>query len=173
MLVSIGRKPRAEGDLVDLLAECHGRIRNFSGMAVTLVERADLPREEIVEACAAIERYFREALPLHVRDEEESLLPRLRARSPTVDAALAQMEEQHELHTALVERLCEAVSALRVSPEDAGARSRLASVAEPFATVMQAHLEAEEAVIFPAVRELLSAEERDAVRAEMRARRER
>ena len=75
MLINIGAKAGAE-DLVSLLLECHHRIRGFSALGVELGTRADLPAADVVQGCERVERYFGEALPLHVADEEESLLPR-------------------------------------------------------------------------------------------------
>ncbi|HEX9400550.1 MAG TPA: hemerythrin domain-containing protein [Anaeromyxobacter sp.] len=49
-------------------------------------------------ATAAPDAYFTEALPLHARDEEESVLPRLHGRDSAVDAELAAMEREHREH---------------------------------------------------------------------------
>jgi iron-sulfur cluster repair protein YtfE (RIC family) len=171
MFVSLGRRPRERGDLVDLLRDCHSRIRAFGDLAVELAARSDLPSPEVTDACARIERYFVEALPLHVRDEEDSVRPRLHGCSPTVDAVLLQVEEQHELHGALVDRLCGAVRALGAAPDYASARVALGSIAEPLRTLMEAHLRAEEDVIFPAIRSRLSTSDQEDILWEMRNRR--
>ena len=126
---------------------------------------------ELFEACLRVERYFSEALPLHVRDEEESVLPRLRGRSSSVDAALDRMHEQHELHVEVVARLLEASAALRGSPRSAEGRAGLLGVARPLRAVFEPHLTAEEEVIFPAVRALLPNAEQSAIVREMRVRR--
>src|SRR5690606_15926791 len=65
-------------DLVDLLGECHARIRRFVELAHEAAIRMDAPVEQVIQACADVERYFVEALPLHVADEEESIAPRLK-----------------------------------------------------------------------------------------------
>jgi hypothetical protein len=52
VLVSIGKGRGGDGDLVDLLLECHGRLRSFAGMARAAGERADLPAGERADACA-------------------------------------------------------------------------------------------------------------------------
>lgn len=170
MLLALGRKPKTEGDLVDHLLDCHARIRSFTDLAVAIAER-DAPHGEVSEACAKVVRYFSEAMPLHVRDEEESILPRLRGRSASVDAALSGMHDQHELHAGLVERLCQVAAAFRVVPGNESGRGELLYVAQPLRRLFESHLRAEEEIVFPAVRRLLSAEEQSAIRREMELRR--
>lgn len=174
MLHTIGTKRSGgpgSGDLVDMLLECHVRIRTFAGLAVAVAERTDTPPLEVSAACLRVERYFAEALPLHVRDEEESVLPRLRGRSPTVDAALESMHDQHELHVDLVARVLAASAALRSSPRDPAARASLLGVARPLRAVLEPHLVAEEEIIFPALRSLVPAPDQAAIVRELRARR--
>ncbi len=85
MLTKIG-KPAAAGDAVGLLLECHERIRSFLALARRIAEVGPSAPGTVPEAAARVRRYFTEALPLHARDEEESILPRLRGLDPTVDA---------------------------------------------------------------------------------------
>ncbi|HEU5061001.1 MAG TPA: hemerythrin domain-containing protein, partial [Kofleriaceae bacterium] len=98
-IVRIGQTSGGEGDPVDALLACHDRIRTFVALAGRAAAGAGAPGE-IAEACRRIERYFREAMPLHVADEEESILPRLRGREAALDRALAEMHEQHSAHEA-------------------------------------------------------------------------
>ena len=170
MLHAIGRRSRA-GDVVDMLADCHARIRSFADLAIAVSERSDAPEDEVVAACARVERYFGEALPLHVRDEEESMLPRLVGRTPVIDAALERMHEEHGAHVELLERLLSCSAALRAAPHDVAARAALRAVACPLRSAFEPHLQAEEAILFPALRALLSADERQAILGELRHRR--
>src|SRR5690348_4599251 len=97
MLVQLGGSRRTQGDgPVELLLECHERIRTFIALARAAGEKPDAPAAEIADACTRVERYFSKALPLHVLDEELSVLPRLRGSSPDVDRVLHDMESQHE-----------------------------------------------------------------------------
>src|SRR5512138_411206 len=70
MLLQLGRRVASE-DVVDLLDECHGRIRRFLAMARAL---ANAPRDaalsEIVATASQVRRYFAEGFALHVEDEE-------------------------------------------------------------------------------------------------------
>jgi iron-sulfur cluster repair protein YtfE (RIC family) len=171
MLHAIGRRPRPSGDLVDMLLECHARIRMFSDLAVAISERMLAPLAEVSDVCTRVERYFGDALPLHVRDEEESILPRLRGRSSAIDAMLDRMHEQHEIHDRLIERLLDASAAVRVAPGDPAVRAALHTVATPLRAVLEPHLVTEEELIFPAIRDLVSPEEQEAIISELKERR--
>src|SRR5512132_579542 len=97
MLTRLGA-PAAPDDAVGLLLECHDRIRSFLALARRVAQAGPAERDGVAEAAARVRRYFAEALPLHARDEEESILPRLRGREPAVDAELAAMEREHREH---------------------------------------------------------------------------
>src|SRR6516164_5551174 len=84
MLIQIGPS-KENSDIVDLLSECHDRIRAFTGLAGRLASSGSVSDNEIRDAAGQLVRYFSESLPLHVADEEESILPRLRGRSTPLD----------------------------------------------------------------------------------------
>lgn len=161
---------RAPQGLVDLLLACHDRIRRFVALARDAATRPDVPADQVVEACARVERYFREALPLHVADEEQSVEPRLRGRSPEVDHALDAMAQEHRAHEAAVAALLDAAAAVRPDPGDAARKTTLAHAAEALREDFLEHLALEEAVLFPAIRRL-PADLQSTVVDELRARR--
>lgn len=172
MLHAIGKTPgKKSEELVDLLLACHGRIRHFLDVAVAIGELAGASNDDVVEASANVRRYFADALPLHVEDEEEGVLPRLQGRSAALDAALARMSAEHEEHLPLQRRLLALCAALPDRPGDANARAELGRAARDLRAALEPHLRAEESVVFAAIRELLSAEERAAIVTELRARR--
>jgi hemerythrin-like domain-containing protein len=170
MLLSLGRRPLAS-DLTDLFLECHQRIRSFASLAVEIGRRADLPDEEVRAACVRCERYFTQALPLHVRDEEESLLPRLRGLDPAVDAALDAMHRQHDEHGPLLRAFLAALRGVHDDPADLLARASLLDHARSLAQTFGEHLDGEERILFPALRARLPPETQGQILAELRARR--
>src|SRR5690606_37975903 len=120
MLIGISKRAATPPkDAVDLLLECHARIRRFVAMAHAAATHADAEPSDIADACSQVRRYFTEALPLHIADEELSIRPRLEGTSAEVDAALAAMEEQHHRHETLFERLLELVEAVGQKPSEA------------------------------------------------------
>jgi hemerythrin-like domain-containing protein len=170
VFLKIGQARRRGDDVVELLLECHDRIRNFTALARAIGERSDDTESDAVDACARVERYFCEALPLHEADEEQSVLPRLQGRSAEVEQALAAMQEQHGAHAVKVADLLAASTALRGSPSDGALRHDLAAAARELQRAFDAHLELEERVIFPALA-ALPPEVRAALVSELRARR--
>ncbi|HEX9050939.1 MAG TPA: hemerythrin domain-containing protein [Anaeromyxobacter sp.] len=152
MLNAIGApRPPAEG-IVDLLLDCHARIRSFSDLAVRIGETRGAAPAEIAEAAASVRRYFVEALPLHARDEEESVLPRLAGRDPIVDAALVAMHRDHVGHAELVDPVVELCAALVAAPgRHAELAPALAEAARRMRAHFEAHLASEEGTIFPAL----------------------
>ena len=170
-IVRIGERGGGDGgDPVDSLLACHQRIRSFLALGARLVE----PRAgaaDIADACRSIERYFREAMPLHVADEEESILPRLGGREEAVDRALAEMREQHAAHQADIAALIGGAAALAAEPLDASLRAQLLAVRHEVEAELAPHLALEEAIILPAMRRLLGAGELADIANEIRARR--
>lgn len=170
MLVTLGHR-RAAADLLGALLECHARIRSFSALAVKVADRPDLPAAETAETCARVARYFAEALPLHVQDEEASIQPRLQGRSRVLDDVLAEMHAQHQAHEAPLRRLV-ALCALLPTTADVAVRSTFREVAYALDEQLQQHLRHEETLLFPAFPAELSAAEEHAIMAELRARRQ-
>jgi len=171
MLVQPG-KPAAPTDAVELLLECHGRIRDFVALARRLGEAHGVAPDAIADAAFRVHRYFTLALPLHARDEEDSVLPRLRGRDPAVDTELATMVREHREHERPLGALVEACAYLARDP---GRHGELASTVNRAAGELDrhfvAHLAREEAVIFPALRQVLGRDADAAVVKEIRLRR--
>jgi hemerythrin-like domain-containing protein len=170
MLVTIGRRTEKH-ELADLLLECHDRIRYFSRLAVR-VATEDASDSDRADASRSVARYFGDALPRHIADEEESILPRLRGRDPTLDAALAAMQAEHGEHERSLAELVELTRSVAERPEVfPSIADRLRAVASHVERALSAHLEAEEQTIVPGITRLLGADERAEILGEMRARR--
>jgi iron-sulfur cluster repair protein YtfE (RIC family) len=172
MLINLGPAKEA-ADIVDVLLECHDRIRSFIDLAHRIALAYAVSHDEIGEAAKSVVRYFSESLVLHVVDEEESIVPRLIGRDADLDAALNTMRREHEEHKPDLELLLRTCRILMDSPE------RLPELRETVLVAVSSlqrqfvrHLEHEEKTISPAVRTLLSPAEHNAMRREFRARRE-
>jgi hypothetical protein len=159
---------------IEMLAACHEKIRHFTDMAVTLAKLPRVPEDQIAEAAAALGRYFGLALPLHERDEEDSVAPRLldsSARAETEDA-LARMTAEHHAIDGILAKLNPLWLRLSESAADSeplGAELREHSQA--LAAITPGHLELEESILFPAITRTLSTSTRAAILAEIKARR--
>lgn len=163
---------RAPLDLAETMLECHARIRNFVDVAKKIGAARDVAPPEIASAAADVQRYFRHGLPHHVEDEERSLLPRLRGRSHEVDAALAAMETEHRQHEAPLSRLLQLMDALVATPTaHAQLAGAVTAAADALGSAFEPHLVAEEQLVFPFLRTLLTPAEQAQVLGELRARR--
>ena len=157
MFTNLG-KPAVPGDAVDLLLECHQRIRSFLDLASRLGRAGSEPAEVVADAAGRVHRYFTLALPLHARDEEESIAPRLLGRETAVDAEIATMIGEHRDHQAPLGDLVEACALLAGDPgRHPALAGAVARAAAELTRHFGPHLAREEAVIFPAVRRLLDA----------------
>jgi len=171
MLIELGKRSHTL-HVVDLLVECHGRIRRFLDLATRLAQTRNPNVDDVRDTAGQIRRYFTEALPLHIADEDELVEQSLRGRSEIVDDALEKMSTEHAHHEPLVDRLVEVTAMLERQP---ARLEELAMELHEIAVLLQVafdpHLAREEAIIFPALRSL-AATELDAIKAGMRGRRE-
>ena len=171
MLFQIGRRADSVG-VEQLLSECHARIRRFLDLALRLSESHGVPDHEIRDAAGQVLRYFTTGFPLHLADEEQTLVPRLVGREATLDTAIAQMRSDHNDHAPLTAQLATLCETLVRDPRQlAACATALAEAGEKLAVVLEAHLSLEELVIFPALR-TLSTNDHAAIRDEMRMRRD-
>lgn len=171
MLVQIGKRPETR-DVVELLLECHGRIRKFLAIARMLAGATSVPPHEIRDVASQVKRYFAESLPMHIADEDEEIAPRL-ARDNAAATALWMMSTEHVAHEPLVAALVTICDALIDDPRQlAAVRSDMASIVERLERDFAPHLEREEQVIFPALARLTE-QERGEILAAMRRRRAR
>ncbi|HEU4728439.1 MAG TPA: hemerythrin domain-containing protein [Kofleriaceae bacterium] len=174
MLVHLGpRRSESRGvdDVVALLIECHGRMRKFLVLARRLAEAPGTLPAEVRDVARRIARYFTEAFPLHVADEDRELAPRLAGASAEVEHALARMTAEHLDHEPAIAQLIELCVSIAEDPRRLAALAdELARVSGDLATRLESHLELEERVVFPQVRRLPAADQA-AILAALRERR--
>ena len=172
MLFSIGtRRPaRAPLDGIELLEECHGRIRSFMDLARRLAEDRHTEHVLRAEAARSVHRYFATALPLHVLDEDTSLMPRLwrGADTPLRDAIVSMADQHGDIEETVADLLAEwrdvSVSGCRLPPF-------VLRETEALDFQWTIHLDLEERLVFPAAKRLLPPDELAQIAAEIRARR--
>lgn len=170
MLVRLGER-QSSTSLVDLLLACHARIRRFTRGAIELATAASPSLEETSGFAEQIRRYFVEAFPLHIADEDELIAPRLAGTSTEIDRALTIVSADHTEHTLAVTQLVAICAELAVEPSRLANRSRLlADAGQQLWVALEPHLALEERYVFPAIA-LLPAQEREALRRGMRERR--
>lgn len=175
MLFKIGKRAeKLETDAVDNLLDCHRRIRHFTTVAGALASATGVPPAEIATGAASVAHYFTKAIPLHSRDEDESLSPRLLALDldrAARDALLAMTHQHGALHATIAE-LAPLWRILTAEPTALDRlRADLVRLTQRLEALWNEHLTAEESIVFPSARRLLSPDVLQQIAREMRARR--
>lgn len=158
------------GHIIETLQTAHVRIHHALSLADVL---SGCSATSSTSAAAGEIRDFIEGSFLrHMQDEEVTLAPRLTGRHVVVDQALATMASDHFQLKASLARLaglCGVISRDPMRLNDY--RFQLDQVVHELKRQLEPHQELEEAIVFPAVRRLLDAEEISHVYGEMLQRR--
>jgi len=171
MSIRIGHKTAAADSAVALLHACHSNIRRFLATARVLASATATTEEDIAATSLSVSRYFREALPLHVADEEESVAPRLSRTDAATVATVARLRGEHASHHALVADVTNLCDELAKSPaRRAELAPRLGAAAADLSQLLESHLQWEEEALFPLMPQL-GADHHLAILSEMRRRR--
>jgi hypothetical protein len=172
MLITIGKRNDEPSTLRSRLLDCHTRIRKLCALGRRLSEGGPPYQtiDQTRDAAVQLQRYFGIALPLHIRDEDESLRPRLeRLGDSALLDALGAMSREHAEADVVVAELLGKWDAIVREPTDARCSDTRAPVVWLEGHLL-AHLHDEETLIFPAL-DLLPRAHWDAIVAEMQARR--
>jgi len=174
--IQIGAKPDSGfDDPLGMLKDCHRRIEHFLNILGLVVVRAfgrALSGEE-ADAIHAALQYFRVGGQRHTADEEESLFPRIRARS--ANGALEEIQGLENDH-AIANRLHVVVESLYLKWISDGSldefdAQQLVANTERLKELYAAHIQVEEQRVFPHAAQLLDRETVQAIGEEFRARR--
>ena len=147
---------------IAVLKHCHGRIRK----QLTTLERllSHLPEhgadESARQAARAVLNYFEKAAHLHHEDEEQNLIPMLRAVAQGEDAATLQalapvILQDHQDMDALWQDLHEQLAAIA----DGSASVLSASGVQRFCQRYSSHMDREESTMAPMAMRLFSPEQ--------------
>lgn len=157
-----GLDPALLADPLAFLAAEHARQRVLLGHLERLASNRTGSRVAIARALAA---WLACELPMHLRDEEESLYPRIGiAGCPAVASLVEENHSTAELRSSLRAEL--ASIATGHGPTD-----RFGSTATIFATAYRQHLDTEDRDVMPFARTSLSSTARRSITREMAARR--
>lgn len=159
----------SQEDAIALLLGCHQRIRHFTRVAVDL-SRREAPPDQVQAAARGVHRYYTQALPLHEADENDSIHPRLRAAAPPSELAAAN-QAMVDQHAGLDIRIAALIPQWEAVARDPLQAEKTGPEAAALLAAWNDHLALEERVIFPALRNWLSAEDLAAIREEMVERR--
>lgn len=159
---------------VAVLKHCHGRIRKQLATLERLLSH--LPEhgadQQARQAASAVLQYFEKAAHLHHDDEEQDLIPMLRAVAQGDDAATLQalapvILQDHQDMDALWQDLHEQLTGIA----DGSAAALSSSAVQRFAQRYTAHMEREESTMAPMALRLFSSEQMRQLGAAMQRRR--
>jgi pyridoxamine 5'-phosphate oxidase len=159
---------------IAVLKHCHGRIRKQLATMDKLL--AHLPEhgadQQARQAAANVLKYFDQACPLHHADEEQDLIPMLRASAQGEDAATLQalapvILQDHQEMDALWHDLREQLAAIA----DGSAAAMSTAAVQRFAQRYGAHMEREEGLLAPMALRLFDAGQMAQLGAAMQRRR--
>ncbi|HUO59245.1 MAG TPA: hemerythrin domain-containing protein [Candidatus Acidoferrales bacterium] len=171
---STPQKQQAETP-VQMLLDCHKRIRHFLALAQQLATASNAPVSQLAEAARDIHRYFSISLPLHEQDENLSLHARLRTSATNdkdAEDSSNAMVIQHQTIDDVVARLLPMWERVSNDPVALGSfAQQITALTTRLAELMDGHLKLEEEQVFPAIDRCLSPEDRAQMVTEMRARR--
>ncbi len=153
----------------EFLMACHRRIEQRLAAMERAAAALGASREEGLAALEAALAFLDTSGALHTEDEEESVFPRLRARMEAGERTfLAGLEHDHAEAGMIHRRLRDLVSKAKDGPEN---DSALRGAVEEIAALYRRHIESEDTTLAAYAHALLTPQERSAIAAEMRARR--
>jgi hemerythrin-like domain-containing protein len=163
MTVLIGaRRPAAEPDAIDRLLECHERIRRFISAAAKLAAFDSPDPREVAAGAGEIHRYFALAFRLHAEDEDELIVPAVLDADgfEQAQAVAERLPLEHQEMDGVLASLLPIWARIAASPAALeGQRVGVAAQTRLLQTLIEQHLDAEERILFPAARQILSAEQ--------------
>ena len=169
------RSPDAGFDRpVEMWLACHERVERFAGLLGRLaahMKKAGVDDDARTTA-TSIRRYFNEAAPRHHEDEEVDMFPRLRERIDRIaDSRVADVLDRLEAEHVEMSGLWQSLDATLAEIARGEPAPLDLPLIERFASMYRQHIDAEEQVILPALKQLLDRADWDAVGRAMAARR--
>lgn len=154
-----GSEPGREGAVVDptfkTLMGCHSLFLDLMAVHQERLRDGDLP------GARATFREFRNALMLHVEDEEKYVLPIFGARMSAASEADGEVfHHEHGRLVRLLEDMGRRVSALEPGEDLGPTVAALLEVQENFRRLFIAHAQREELLLYPHMDRLTTLEER-------------
>lgn len=148
-------------DPIALLRACHNKILVHCDLLEGLLDTPD-------QAVAAqVHRYFSTSAPLHHRDEEEDLFPRINGQSLKIAELIHNLKKEHQALDSLWSTLA---TELKSTPEN-GFSEAFVTAAREFCRLNRAHVAVENRDLLPMAAGILSQQDLGAVGETMAARR--
>lgn len=154
----------------EFLMACHRRIEQRLDALERAAAAIEANREEALAVFESAFRFLDSSGALHTEDEEDSVFPRLRARMEAGERVyLAELEHDHAEAGGIYRHLRALVEGAAQGDADVAA---IRGAVERLTALYRRHIASEDAALSGYARRLLTPEDRGAIAAEMRARRQ-
>jgi len=148
-------------DPIALLRACHNKILAHCDLLEGLLDSPDQA------AATQVHRYFNTSAPLHHRDEEEDLFPRINGQSLKIAELIHNLKKEHQALDSLWGALA---TELKSQPEN-GFSEAFVTAAREFCRLNREHVAVENKDLLPVAAGILSNQDLGAVGETMAARR--
>ena len=138
-------------DPIGLLRACHEKMQAHCDLLTALIDKEDLD-DEARAAARKVSRYFSQSAPLHHRDEEEDLFPRINRQSLKVAELVHALKKEHEQLDTLWNNIAPELKKL---PAD-GFSDGFKQSAMEFSTLCREHIALENRELLPLASNSLS-----------------
>lgn len=138
-------------DPIGLLRACHEKMLHHCDLLDGLVDRDDID-SDAREAGRTVTRYFTQSAPLHHRDEEEDIFPRINRLSLKTAELIHNLKKEHETLDELWMKL---EPVLKRLPDD-GFSDEFRQTAAEFTALYRQHIGQENRELLPLAANSLS-----------------
>jgi hemerythrin-like domain-containing protein len=138
-------------DPIGLLRACHEKMLHHCDLLESLLGRNDMDSDSR-EAARNITRYFTRSAPLHHRDEEEDIFPRINRLSLKTAELIHNLKKEHERLDALWSTIAPGLKKL----PDEGFGDAFRQAAEEFIALYRQHIGRENRDLLPLAANSLS-----------------
>jgi hemerythrin-like domain-containing protein len=138
-------------DPIGLLRACHEKMLTHCELLAALLDKSSLDNEGR-EAARKVSRYFSQSAPLHHRDEEDDLFPRINRQTLKVAELVHGLKKEHETLDALWNSIAPELKKL---PAD-GFSDAFKQSAMEFSTLCREHIGRENRELLPLASNSLS-----------------
>jgi hemerythrin-like domain-containing protein len=148
-------------DPIGMLRACHEKILAHCDLLEGLLNTPDR------DTATQVHRYFSISAPLHHRDEEEDLFPRISRQSLKIAELVHNLKKEHQELDSLWDRIAVEMKSL---PQD-GFSEDVLDAAREFCRINRTHVTVENMELLPMASGILSQQDLGAVGESMAARR--
>jgi len=150
-------RERPTAKIIDVLLAEHRNIKKLLYVLEQELDAFDRSHSPDYEIMQAIIQYFLDYPEGYHHPKEDILFEKLKLRDAAIAKRIGDVEDEHELETARLQKFAQAVSDVLAGREVL--RQTFHDIVHEFITYQRAHMDKEEVMLFPAALRALKAED--------------